>query len=732
MIFMLKSLFLIITLISISFSAISDDMERLLALSLEELHHVKIGSLTETDTHMVPASATVISSEDITNSGARSMYELLDIMVPNLQIINHNFGSQHIGIRGVINDRDTTYLFILNGKILNHRSKNGATAELDFPMLSDIKEVTVVRGSGSAVYGPGAIAGVISVKTFDGGTLKDNELVYKEGFVEDFSSYELTYKKDLVGLNKNLLVYYGFSDYKGASSKNSPYYVSSNTQFNGDEHQQAGESVPYDIPNDKENSKGQNKHKLHVELNGDNYSAWFRFSQGGNQSVNEKGSDGKEFTRGNQRHKHNKYQQYILFFEQTLNAPLNGEFTYNISAKITEAGRIDDATSGDIYSPNDSLRRSARRSQFSREDELLISAKYSFESEDIKHVYGIETTKDIFGKSGFTDSDVISSNSGVYPNGTFHNPNDVFINGEWEVATYAAFSELQWSLSDKWTAFTGVRFDKHDYTNWFASPRAAFIYKINEENIFKTILSQSVKRASEIDMRIAFLEDKRAVKEKVNSVEMMHETVKNNQVNYKTSVFIQEVEFWSYSQKENKPVGKIRTLGAEFEISYKNNNHHFSLNHSFTKLISANDTSENQYITAEPYGYGNDLNTWSNHITKMIYTWKFKKNWLLTSSLRAYWGFDGAKDYGDYNNEESSNSNQQRFGYDDDGEAFKGNYYLNLGIKRNISDRLTVQFNAFNVLGWADKKYNKRNYLKRFGDYRAEASALSLNFNYKF
>jgi len=115
-------LFLILLSTTANSTPTSDDINNLFDLSLEELMEVKIGSLTETNTHMVPASATVISSDQIDNSGARSMYELLDIMVPNLQIVNHNYGSQHIGIRGTINDRDTTYLLIVNGKILNHKS----------------------------------------------------------------------------------------------------------------------------------------------------------------------------------------------------------------------------------------------------------------------------------------------------------------------------------------------------------------------------------------------------------------------------------------------------------------------------------------------------------------------------------------------------------------------------------------------------------------------------------
>ena len=186
---MFRQIFLSITLLSVPAAvlsddtAFSDDAACLYGLSLEELLQVKIGSLTKTDIHMVPASATVITSADIANSGARSMYELLDIWVPNLQIVNHNYGSQHVGIRGIINDRDTTYLLIVNGKILNHRSKIGATTELDFPMLSGIKDITVIRGAGSAVYGPGAIAGVIDIRTFDGETLENNELVFRKGIV---------------------------------------------------------------------------------------------------------------------------------------------------------------------------------------------------------------------------------------------------------------------------------------------------------------------------------------------------------------------------------------------------------------------------------------------------------------------------------------------------------------------------------------------------------------------
>jgi len=40
-------------------------------------------------------------------------------------------------------------------------------SERDLPFLGDIEQIEVVRGPGSIVYGPGAVAMVIAIKTKD-------------------------------------------------------------------------------------------------------------------------------------------------------------------------------------------------------------------------------------------------------------------------------------------------------------------------------------------------------------------------------------------------------------------------------------------------------------------------------------------------------------------------------------------------------------------------------------
>ena len=540
----------------------------------------------------------------------------------------------------------------------------------------------------------------------------------------------MKYKKQLADKDQALLMHYGYAKNEGADSDDAPYFVSSNTELNGQPYQKAGEKVPYDIPNDRESADGQDKHKFHLQLDGKDYTAWLRFTRGGYKIVNEKGRNDEEYTRGQQRHRQSEYQQYTLFFEKTLNGPNGGELDLNFSAQITEAGRNDSPYTGEVYAPDDSTEK-PRRNLTVREDEYLVQATYSLKSDNLKHVYGIEATQDVIGQNWFTDSDVKSSTTGVYPDGTYHNENDVFIQGDWTVSTYSLFSEAQWQVQEKWTVFAGLRLDKHDYTDWFASPRAALVYAPNQDHIIKVIANESIKRASEIDMRVAHLDGEKAVEEKNTSIELIYETLNWERFNFATSIFHQDVEFWSFNNEQNTPVGTIGIMGAEFTATYVNDAHRLRMNHSYTKLASARDTSENQYISAKPFGYGDDLNSWSNHLTKLIYT-HTRDTWLFSSSLRVYWGFDGAKDYGDYNNEVASDADQQRFGYDDDGEAYKGNYYLNAGLQKNVSEKLKVQLNAYNLMGLKDKKYSKRNYVKRFGDYRTEATALALDITYKY
>jgi hypothetical protein len=131
--------------------------EYLFELSIEQLMEKEITStaaLTQTSARLTPAAVTTITAEQIHASGARSLFELLDIYAPNLQWMRNHWEADNLGLRGIINDRDDKYLLLVNGRVMNERTHYGVVSERDLVMLRDIHHIDVVRGPGSALYGP--------------------------------------------------------------------------------------------------------------------------------------------------------------------------------------------------------------------------------------------------------------------------------------------------------------------------------------------------------------------------------------------------------------------------------------------------------------------------------------------------------------------------------------------------------------------------------------------------
>lgn len=190
----------------------ADEDLGLFALPLEEAIELKMVSsatLTETTKRLAPAAVTTITREQIDRSGARSLDELLEIYVPGLQIMSKNTGDQ-IGFRGIISDRNNKYLLLVNGHVMNNLTSVGAISERFLSMLGDIERIEVVRGAGSATYGPGAVAGVVSIYTFDSTTFEGTDVQIRQGFVEEFSSIEVRHGEKFDN-DRGLFLYYGIT-----------------------------------------------------------------------------------------------------------------------------------------------------------------------------------------------------------------------------------------------------------------------------------------------------------------------------------------------------------------------------------------------------------------------------------------------------------------------------------------------------------------------------------------
>ncbi|MFQ6034815.1 MAG: TonB-dependent receptor plug domain-containing protein, partial [Sedimentisphaerales bacterium] len=251
-------------------------------MPLEELMDVEIESpatLTKTKQQFVPATVTTITKQDIQRSGARSLYELLEARVPNFQMIFHIAKLRHLGLRGIISNRDDKFLLLVNGRVMNEKTDFGVMTERDLPMLSDIHHIDVVRGPGSALYGPGALAMVINIVTEDATTFQGTQVTGRLGAIEEFYSGEFKYGKKFKD-DSGIFIYGGATKYPGADLDYSPIVPGGTHTFSGITHT-AGDEIDMWFNNFNESFRGLGKYKFHGQYTKGGLNIWARYTSGG-------------------------------------------------------------------------------------------------------------------------------------------------------------------------------------------------------------------------------------------------------------------------------------------------------------------------------------------------------------------------------------------------------------------------------------------------------------------
>lgn len=116
----------------------------------------------KTDLDNIPASVSVFTAEDIERLGVRDFMDLIRL-VPGISEVGDN-NERMIGARGISSGTTTNdMLFLINGHRVNDNLTSSANP--DFIAIESIKQVEVLRGSGSTFYGPNAFSAVINVIT---------------------------------------------------------------------------------------------------------------------------------------------------------------------------------------------------------------------------------------------------------------------------------------------------------------------------------------------------------------------------------------------------------------------------------------------------------------------------------------------------------------------------------------------------------------------------------------
>jgi iron complex outermembrane receptor protein len=111
-----------------------------------------------------PVAISVLSSETIRRSGARSVMEALR-MVPGLHVARINTNAWAIGSRGFNGQLNNKMLVQIDGRAVYTPLFAGTYWDVQDLLLEDIDRIEVIRGPGGSLWGDNAVNGVVNIIT---------------------------------------------------------------------------------------------------------------------------------------------------------------------------------------------------------------------------------------------------------------------------------------------------------------------------------------------------------------------------------------------------------------------------------------------------------------------------------------------------------------------------------------------------------------------------------------
>lgn len=142
----------------------------------------------------VPVPVTLITEQMIADCGADNLRDILATYVPGMCVVEGN-GEFNIAMHGIWSSRQEKILIMLNGHRMNARSTNAQAPDYSIS-CEKIKQIEVLRGPASSLYGNVALTAVVNIITKEGRDLDGASISAKAGS-------GTTYKADaVVGVNR--------------------------------------------------------------------------------------------------------------------------------------------------------------------------------------------------------------------------------------------------------------------------------------------------------------------------------------------------------------------------------------------------------------------------------------------------------------------------------------------------------------------------------------------------
>ncbi|MBN2143230.1 MAG: TonB-dependent receptor [Candidatus Aureabacteria bacterium] len=182
--------FLVIPAFSLGGDTTEEGLEYLL---FEEIPEIITASKTSQSVNRATSVVTVITEKDMARSGARTLYEVLKRVpgfFPSVQASWTQMTS-----RGISADSTDHLLLLIDGHQQNSILGQGYQQQDMLPTLDKVKQIEIIRGPGSVLWGSSAVWGIINIITKDGATdrMQKASVAYGDGDGMESYSYLTTF-----------------------------------------------------------------------------------------------------------------------------------------------------------------------------------------------------------------------------------------------------------------------------------------------------------------------------------------------------------------------------------------------------------------------------------------------------------------------------------------------------------------------------------------------------------
>ncbi len=148
-------------------------------LSLEDLFNIQVTTASKISQKLseAPSNISVVTALQIREWGCRDLQDVLRRMVDVPVILDRD--EWVYAIRGNVADNNSKYLIMIDGHRMNSIENFGPGHIIErISNLSNVARIEVIRGPGSAVWGPDAMAGVINIITKNASDIYNKSYVF--------------------------------------------------------------------------------------------------------------------------------------------------------------------------------------------------------------------------------------------------------------------------------------------------------------------------------------------------------------------------------------------------------------------------------------------------------------------------------------------------------------------------------------------------------------------------